>query len=306
MFQEDLLFPFADLSYHQSHHLQRYHHYDYHYTDKDDYDRNHYPHRYQAEPYLPKRRRPPSYDNKSYEPYLPLDRKYGRWPYYDGSKYNRERERDRNYWGLNKKGYTWGSYGRPTPYYDNDNNQRNSNRYDYDGRKNYYLPSKVESSRNWGVYGGSYGTGAQSYYNRHENQFDYWGFSKPSNSAYLPDNKFYNYGQLPPHERPATAGVTYLPAVNNYDHPRRILPHTSSQGVQANSLNTYNGQDNHFAISTRPEGYNFIKEGNSLTQFSLRKKYFRTFYFRMLFEDCSRFQTKTTHHQKSVFSSKYL
>lgn len=221
--------------------------------DKDDYDRRHYQHRHQPEPYLPKRRRP-SYDYKSYEPYLPPDRKYGRRPYYDGSKYYREREKDRNYWGLNKKGYTWGSYGRPVPNYD-----YNHHGYEYDGRKNYYLPSKVESTGNWGVYGGSYGSGGHKSYNKYQNQYDYWGINKPTNSGSYNSVKYYDYGELPPYEKPAGGSITYLP-VNSYDRPRRIFHHTP-QGVHSNSLDTFSSQDKHFSISRRPGGYNFVKEG---------------------------------------------
>lgn len=208
---------------------------------------------------------------------MPPDRKYGRWPYYDGSKYNRDRERDRNYWGFNRKGYTWGSYGRPeVPYYDY--GYRNNNRYDYDGRKNYYLPAKVDDSRNWGVYGGSYGTGGQSYYNQ-QNRYDYWGLDKPTNSGYYSNNdisKYYNYGELPPREGPAGA---YLP-VNGYDdHTRRIFHNTAQNGVNSNSLDTF-GQK-YPVYSTRPGGYNFIKEGRD--KFMESRLYLLLFVISMIF-----------------------
>lgn len=196
---------------------------------------------------MPKPRRP-LYDYRLYEPYLPPDNRYGKWPYSDNTRYYVERDRDRNYWGLNRKGYTWGTYGRPVSNYDNYQNRRNS--YDYDRNYNYYLPSKIENTRNWGVYGGNYGTG-QTYFNKHQDQLDYWGLHKPSNSASFNNAKYYNYGELPPYQKPASSGVTYLP-VNTYDRPR------SFHSFGHNALDS---QEQHFSIPKRPVGYNFIEEG---------------------------------------------
>lgn len=273
MFRRTALFSFTDIPYHQSHHNQYKNshnfHYDYHYTDRDDYDRRHYQPRHQPAPYLPKRRRP-SYDYRSYEPYLPQDSKYGRWPYYDNSRYNIERDRDRSYWGFNKKGYTWGSYGRHSSNDDN-RNHRNDNYYDYNRSNNYYLPSKVENTRNWGVYGGSYGTGGQSYYNK--NQSNYWGLNKPTNSAYF--NKYYNYGELPPYEKPAGDSITYLP-VNTYDRPRSIF-HQTPENLPSYGQSSLNSHGEHFSVAKRPVGYNFVQEGKTTLNLVLLLLIFKCF-----------------------------
>lgn len=237
-------FLFTDYPYHHHHQSHPYNH-DYHYTD---YNRRHYQ---QAPPYLP--RRPPSHDYKSYEPYLPPDSKYGKWPYYDNSRYHSERDRDRNYWGL--KGYTWGTYGRPASRYNDYNNRRT------DQNRSYYLPPKVGTSRSWGAYAGTYG---HSYSN--------WGTNKPTSTA-----KYYNYGELPPYEK-----SSYLP-VNTYDRPRKpyeqppvargsvkYLPVStyddrlrSFHSYGANSLDT---QDKHVLVPSKPTGYNFVQEGIYLPQ----------------------------------------
>lgn len=249
-------FIFADFSYHHSHHSQQQNSHDYHYN-------HHQPDRHHLPP-PPKRRnhyRPPNYDYKSYEPYLPPT-------YYD------QFDRDREHWGFKKHGNGWGTYGgsygnfgRPSVYYDGGYDQRrNHNRYDYDyGVKNYYLPVKKGNINDWGVYGGTYGNGGS--YSQADN-YDYWGFSKQYGKGHQSDGKYYNYGELPPIRAgdgsyipdnrgttgypviiPISKGTSYLPAKPDVGYPRptiagRYLPTEGDSFPQ------------------RPFGYDFVKDGN--------------------------------------------
>ncbi|RZC35297.1 uncharacterized protein BDFB_009064, partial [Asbolus verrucosus] len=163
----------GDFAYHHSHHSEHSHNYHY----------EHYDHR------------PPPYDYKSYEPYLPPNRRpYDEDRYY--KKYYIDRERDKNYWGFHKP--SWGSYGGSYG--------TNYNPHDFD-RRNYYLPPKIGGTKDWGQYGGSYGNGGLNLqYNGygHSQSFDFWGLNKN-------EEKFYNYGELPPYKKPLNGGGSYLP-----------------------------------------------------------------------------------------------
>ncbi|XP_008195826.1 uncharacterized protein LOC663405 [Tribolium castaneum] len=161
----------GDFAYHHSHH-----------SDPHNYHFEHYDHGLAP------------YDYKSYEPYLPPHR---RPPYDEDRFYNKHygnRDREKNYWGIAKP--TWGTYGGSygTSY----------NPHEFD-RRNYYLPPQIGGSKDWGQYGGSYGNGGLNLqYNGygHSQSFDFWGLNKY-------EEKFHNYGELPPNKPPS--GGSYPP-----------------------------------------------------------------------------------------------
>ncbi|CAH1364600.1 unnamed protein product [Tenebrio molitor] len=176
----------GDFAYHHSHHSDHSHNYHY----------EHYDHG------------PPPYDYKPYEPYLPPIRR----PPYDEDRYyvnyHTDRERDKDYWGFHKP--TWGSYGGSygTSY----------NPHEFD-RKNYYLPPQIGGSKDWGQYGGSYGNGGLNLqYNGygHSQSFDFWGLNKY-------EEKFHNYGELPPPKKPLGGG-SYLPEYKPPPNTGSYLP----------------------------------------------------------------------------------
>lgn len=156
------------------------------------YDRNdrygygygyHYPtqsNTYRDRPYYPRPtlHYPPRTPNRRYDP----PTYYPRYRYKD--TYYHERERDRNYWGVNKHGSwgtyggTYGNFGRPASFYGSSPSYgRNHNRYDLEDRRSYhpYRVGIVGGPQDWGRYGGSYGCvticGPSTSYN-------YWGFDR--------------------------------------------------------------------------------------------------------------------------------
>ncbi|XP_044265917.1 uncharacterized protein LOC123012157 [Tribolium madens] len=172
----------GDFAHHHSHH-----------SDTHNYHFEHYDHGL------------PPYDYKSYEPYLPPNR---RPPYDEDRHYNKhyiDRDRERNYWGITKP--TWGSYG--TSY----------NPHEFD-RRNYYLPPQIGGSKDWGQYGGSYGNGGLNLqYNGygHSQSFDFWGLNKYEekfhNYGELPPSKPPNGGSYPPLKPPSNVGESYVPVL---------------------------------------------------------------------------------------------
>lgn len=63
--------------------------------------------------------------------------------------------------------------------------------------------------KDWGLYGGTYGTGGYS------GGYDHWGLNKRPGGEN--DIKYYNYGELPPYvHKPSYRGRSYLPAYYSY------------------------------------------------------------------------------------------
>ncbi|XP_030764944.1 uncharacterized protein LOC115889139 isoform X2 [Sitophilus oryzae] len=155
----------------------------------------------------------------------------------------------RDHWGLNN--YGWGSYGghygNPESYHPHrgTNGHRLSvHRNEVDNRRQYFY-SKPEPPSDWGMYGGSYGTGGINleYKGYGNNQgYNYWGFNKYHDQDYglLPPRKqIGNY--LPPPENsylPLPKPGHYLPSqphIRDFDNsilpykPRRPPPHTLNE-----------------------------------------------------------------------------
>lgn len=183
-FKKQLFFYFTDYSYRHFHHSP--HNYDYHYTDRKSH--------HSPRPYLPDYRRPSQpFDHRSYEPYLPPTKDFEQ-PIH---RYYYNRERDRDYWGFPQ-------YGRRRSYEGDYDYYRNRNK---SGTSNYYLPPKTGSVKDWGLYGGSYGTGGSS------GGHDYWGLKAHGGNG----RGYYNYGETPPYaHRPSYRGRSYLPAYYGY------------------------------------------------------------------------------------------